>query len=442
MQFKGILLILGDSSGDKMKTRPTTIKKWNEYEFKLSIPTKIDKNNKIEIYFKYQDPNTKKYVQIKKSTGIDRYALPKVYLRQAKDLVEVLIGLINDGYNFVTKSFPDYQKLNSNSRIGECIGAWFKVRETDFEGKKISKAELDATKMVFNYYVDWLQKQNLLHEKPSMVTRTDIDMFMRTIEKQRKVKRKDGTSKISKTKLSPRTYNGYLYKLNFFFDWLIGERLLNYNPCKDAHVYNTRNIETRFKIFDDAELEKVKRLLQTDVKYHDLFIASNLLYTFRLRGVEQLRLRLGWFSFISGVLSIPAQTIDRNGELINSTKNGMAANFKLPDNLIDTLIKYIGDDGIGNKDWFLFGGHNKVGKKEMDKQFFTNKWNAFKRDYKLPDHLKFYALKHTSNFNSYAVLGADGLMQLNRHASPSQSYDYIKSKERLRTIEVDESQHF
>ena len=95
-----------------------------------------------------------------------------------------------------------------------------------------------------------------------------------------------------------------------------------------------------------------------------------------------------------------------------------------------------------NKDWFLFGGHGKAGKKQLDDQFFSSRWNMFKQDYKLPEHLKFYALKHTSNYNSYTILGADGLMQVNRHASPSQSYDYVKSKERLRVIEVDESQHF
>lgn len=93
--------------------RNNIIAKYEETEFKLSIPTKIDRNNKILVYFNYTDPNTFKKVQIKQSTGIDRYATPKVYTRQAKDLVDALIEMLKDGYNFVTKAYPDYRKLNS-----------------------------------------------------------------------------------------------------------------------------------------------------------------------------------------------------------------------------------------------------------------------------------------------------------------------------------------
>ncbi|RDC55384.1 hypothetical protein DU508_17580 [Pedobacter chinensis] len=418
------------------------IARCEETEFKLSIPTKIDRNNKIVVYFNYFDPNTQKFVQIKQSTGIDRYATPKIYTRQAKDLTDALIEMLKDGYNFVTKSFPDYRKLNSTSTLSECIKVWFQVRDADYQAGKMRKEELDSTLIVFTYFSDFLKKQNILFEKPVIITKTDIDMFMRNIEKERKVKSKNGRYRTNKKTLSKATYNAYVFKLSYFFKWLVSERVINYNVCLDSFRYQTRNLETRYRIYSEEELAKVKKLLKNDPKYRELYIASTLLYTFRLRAAEQLRLKIGWFSFTKGVLNLPAQTLDANGKSINITKNGNQASFKLNENLIDLILDYIGEEGMERKDWFLFGGHGKVGPRQLDRQFFTNKWTLFKKEYRLPDHLKFYALKHTSNYNSYQILGAEGLMQVNRHSSPSQSFDYIKSKQKLKVIQVDESMHF
>lgn len=131
------------------------IAKHENTEFKLSIPTKIDRNNKIVIFFNYNCPNTGKTVISRQSTGIDRYAAPRVYMRQARELAEVLIEMLKDGYNFITKAFPDYKKINSTSKLHECISTWLQVRDADLEGGKIRQEEMDSTKIVFGYFSEF-----------------------------------------------------------------------------------------------------------------------------------------------------------------------------------------------------------------------------------------------------------------------------------------------
>jgi len=429
-----------------MKKANNIIKAYNEYEFKLAIPTKIDKNNKIEVYFNFLDPSTNKNKQIKRSTGIDRYAEPKIYRAQALFLVDEIISLLKEGWNPITNSMPDYMRLTPNSKMQECIDKWLEIRETDFNAGKMKKPELDATKMVFQYYAEYLTKNNTLFEKPSTFTKTDIDMFMRKIEKQRRIvdKRVAAHRKMITvyTPLAKPTYNAYVYRLSYFFEFLISERIIHFNPCKDAFKYKTRQLATRFKVYDDTELETVKNLLAETTTYRDLYIASLLTYRFRIRAAEQMRIRLGFFDFTNNILTLPAETTDKEGKTINMTKNGNAARLQIHDDVMQLIIAFVGEDNLKNKDWYLFSGHCKSGAKPAQNQLFTNRWRRFKAENHLPKHLKFYALKHTANFNDHLKLGSDGLMVINRHASPSQSHDYYKHQLNKLVITVAETDAF
>lgn len=408
------------------RSKARIIKNWNQITFRLFIPKTIDKNNKIEVHFNYLDQSTGKNKQIKKANGIDRYATEKVFVRQANDLVDSLINLLGKGWNPITNQMPEFQKLTTNSSIDDCITAWIDLRTSDFEAKTIKQPELDATKMVLNYFQTWLKRNNILFSSPSILTKNDIDQFMRSIEKKRKI--------------TQPTYNNYLYKLDYFFKFLIVERVVNFNPANGTYKYKLKGLPTRFKVFEGDELTDVKAKLALRPIFKDLELAINLLYTYRIRGAEQLRIKINMFDFENNLLLLPAQVIE-NGELVNMTKNGMPAAFRINDEIMQMLKDYIGGD-INNKDYFLYGGHCKPKPKQCNKQFFTNKWTDFKIEFDLPDHLKMYALKHTSNSKTLLTTGADNLSIINRHLDNTQINAYTAEMKRKLIIEVDETHKF
>lgn len=396
------------------------LKIWEGITFKLYVPAKIDSNNKIEVHFLYLNQETGKNKNIKKSTGIDRHASKKVYTQQALDLVESLIELLLIGWNPIDNTYPDYVKLNVQSRISECIIAWLKLRKFDFDNGTIGQDELNATTFVFDYYVSFLRRNSMLVQKPSYFTVNDINLFMRSIEKTRS--------------LSPVTYNSYLYRLNFFYKFLFHERIINYNPCTVAFKYRTKNLKTRFEIFEPEELAKVRGYLMNDPFFEDLLIACKFIFEYNIREAEQLRIKLDWIDWARGELTIPEKVIERD-RTVNGTKNGLQAKFQLREDMLVMLAEYIGDRT--EKSNFLFGGRGKPGLVQRSKQFLTNRWWLFREMYNLPKSLKLYALKHTGNYESLETVGIEKLSKMARHGSLEQTQDYVKSKLNKQVISID-----
>lgn len=425
--------------------KDSIIKSWKGIDFRLYVPKLINKDNKIEVHFTYVNPETNQAKQIKRSTGIDRYATKDIYREQAELLVDTLIDkFLEQDYNFLTNTYPEYSKLTKSSSINKCIDVWLQQRQGDFNSGKIQKQEITSTKMIFMMYLKYLKINHQENLKPEIFTRTDIDRFMRSIEKDTSILNprfnKDGSVKKKVIPLQAVSYNLYLSRLAFFFEFLIIERLCVFNPTKGAHRYNTSNIKTRYTIFENDELDTVRTLLAESPVYLDLLLASHLLYSFRIRLIEQLRIRVGWINFKTGLLSLPEFTEER-GKTVKTTKNGNSETFMLSPKLLGMIRSYVGDN-IKHSEHFLFGGSNKVGAKQRFYSYFSNKWARFREDKKLPLHLKLYALKHTSNYNSFEELGIEGLSAINRHSKISQTQVYIKSKLSKRTITINPDSEF
>jgi integrase len=289
-----------------------------------------------------------------------------------------------------------------------------------------------------------LTKNHQENEHPDIFTRNDIDRFMRIIEKDTMTYNPrfnvDGTIKDKVIPLSPVSYNLYLSRLAFFYEFLVIERVCVYNACKGAHRYKISNLKTRYTIFEDDELETVRELLKSSPDYLDMLLSSHLLYSYRIRFKEQLKIRVGWIDFKTGILSLPERTIE-HGKVVKTTKNGNSATFQLSERLLKMIKSYLGSN-IKERDFFLFGGKNESGSRQKSNSYFSKKWEIFKRDNNLPDHLKFYALKHTSNYNSFEQLGIEGLSQINRHKKISQTQAYINSKLSKKTIIINSENEF
>ncbi|RZK37147.1 MAG: hypothetical protein EOO90_25915 [Pedobacter sp.] len=396
------------------------LKVWNNIKFKLYVPEKIDKNNKIEVHFSYLNPVTGKNKYLKKSTGIDRHATKKVYTQQANDLIETLIECIIGGWDPISDTYPDYVKLNSQSNINESIKMWLKVRQMDQENGLISTDEIKVTGFLFSLFSAFLKQNHMLAYKPEQFTCNDINFFMRTHEKLKG--------------WSPVTYNSYLYRLSFFFKFLYDERIITFNPCTPAHKYKTRNLKTRYNIFEQADLKLVKKHLTEDSKFQDLYIASKFLFEYNIREAEQLRIKLSWIDWERGELTFP-EKVEERGRMVGGTKNGLGAKFRLREDMLLLLKGYIGTkDGVDN---YLIGGNNRPGPGQRGKQFLSNRWWKFRETYDISKNLKLYALKHTGNYESLETVGIEKLSQMARHSNISQTQDYVKSKLNKQIITID-----
>lgn len=402
------------------------IKEWEGITFRLYVPKIIDKNNKVEVQFTYTSPEGVKK-QVKQSTGIDRYAKETVFTKQALELVDACILGMKNGYNWVTKSYPEHIKLHSKSTITECIYQWLKLRQQDVEDGKVNEKGVEIVNHLFDYFNTWLSNNHFTKQVPDYFTKNDINAFLRTVEKER------GWGK--------STYNSYNHRLNHFWKFLISERVTPWNPVTDSFRYNLKNVETRNKIYEDDELEIVKQHLSNDDKFKDLLIATNLLYTYRIRGAEQLRIRIKYFDFENNILSIPTTTLNSDNQVISSLKNGGRARWELlPEDAV-MIKEYIGKN-IVNGDFYLFSGHNKSGIKQVNDEFISQKFQKLRIKYDLPDTLKWYALKHTANYNTSDVMTPEQQRILNRHQDIKTTAGYKESKELKQVIKVDKSHRF
>lgn len=78
---------------------------------------------------------------------------------------------------------------------------------------------------------------------------------------------------------------------------------------------------------------------------------------------------------------------------------------------------------------FLFGGRNGTGNKQLSEDYFGQNWRYFRKKHKLPSHLKFYALKHTSNYYDIeAGASYEEIRQRNRHANLQITTLYVKER--------------
>jgi site-specific recombinase XerD len=442
---EGITIMTDSTKTIKKKNNKSEIlKSWNSYEFGLRVPATINKDNKIEVLFTFIDPITKKGKQIKRSTDINRYADKDTYTKQAKDLIESLIDLLEAGWNPITNKIPEKSdRLTEKSTIEMCLAYWKRQRTIDFDSGKIQKGELGLSNRVLELFQAYLKHFNLTNEKPGFFTVNDVNKFMRYIEPdtQKLIKKvipesKLGVKKEEKpTPLAKTTYNSYLYRLSFFFEFLITERLIVFNPTRGAHKYQTKNLKTKYTIYENDELETVRACLNEEDRFKDLLIGIHLLYSYRIRAKEQYRIKVGWFDFEDNSLQIPEEVIERNRK-IKATKNGNSASFSISPKVMDLIKDYLGDN-IHSAEYFLFGG-----KKQKYESYFSNKFKNMLIKYNLPLHLKFYALKHTSNYNSYETLGIEALSKINRHSNISQTQDYIKSKLRKEIITINPDTEF
>ena len=384
----------------KKQSHTKVIHIWNDYDFTLYIPSNLKGFNKPHISFNYKNENTGKKERIKKFIRKHKGDLMKINL-EAKKVALDLVKLLENHWNPISKSFGEVT-LSPLATVKDCIQYYLQAQAKSFDNQAIGFQSLKNTKILMMHFSDYIRKKNLLLTRLDSFTNIHIKEFLdsKGFEK--------GWGKV--------TYNTYLVNTGSFFNYFKDLKFLSENPCKRVSKKNIKFDTSRFMVFEKEELHNVATLLVSDKTYSGLYLATKLLYKYNIRPIEITRIRICDFDFDKSLLTLDS----------SKTKNHNEAKFKLDQETLD-LIKEMTTSY--NPEFFLFGGRNKPGKNQVCAEYFGQCWRYFRKRHNISNHLKLYALKHTSNYYDIeAGASFEEIRQRNRHANLQITTLYIKER--------------
>lgn len=380
------------------KTESIIIRVWEQYEFKLFPGSKT---TKPYVYFQFLNPVTNKEERIRKLTGLKKGTSVANLKKIAKGIVDELIELLLKGWNPINNNFNGLT-ITPLSPIIHCTGHWLKERSNKLKIKAIKPKTLANNIFLMDYFTKWLEANSFQFRKPSSFTRIDVDNFLQTTAFDRK------WGKVS--------YNCYRTDLGTFFNYLKITKVITENPVPFSEKKNLKRDSTRFVIYEESELADVVKKLANDTSFFELYVASKLVYYFNIRPVEITRIQVKNIDFDKRILTLPAE----------KTKNENEGKWLLNDELYFLL-----EDLVANApaDYFAFGGWNRPKPIQLSKDFFGARWRIFREKYNIPPRLKFYALKHTSNYYDLQDGASfEEIRQRNRHANLQVTTLYIRER--------------
>lgn len=384
----------------KKQKQSLLIHVWESYEFYLYIPETINRNSKPFIFYYFFDNRIQKPVRIRKFIGQSNGDKKEIQ-KEAKKTVLDLITLLDGNWNPIIGTFNELS-ITPLSPIKTCIQYWIEVREKSFNNETIGFKRLKSDKIVMMHFTDYLKTNNLLDLRPSQLTNIHIKEFIE--------------SKAFQKKWSKVTYNTYLIDIGTFFNYLLDMNLTKENPVRRIQRKTTRFDSSRFKVFELNELSEIANLLANDKAYRALNVASKILFKYNIRPLEITRIQVKDVNWDSNILTLPP----------TKTKNKNEAKFILDDETSALLKAIIGNAG---PDYYIFCKRNTPSLIPTFDDYLGQRWRAFRNKYNLPSHLKFYALKHSSNY--YDIENGSNyeeIRQRNRHSNLQVTTLYIKER--------------
>lgn len=387
---------------------------WEEYEFYLHIPQSFDGSNKPFIFYYYFDGKSNKSVRIRKYLNKNNGDTRKIKAEAKETIVEV-VELLAADWNPITGHINPVE-LKPHANIVTCIDTWLTAKEKDYSNQSIGQKRLKGLRIIMMHFKSYLTHENQLHLKASTITNVHIKDFL--------------DSKAFERKWSKVSYNTYRVDMGTFFEYLVDLKVIKDNPVIKVPGKVTKYDSSRFKVFETEELTAVAELLANDKAFLGLHLAAQLVFRYNIRPLEITKIQVRNIDFTKGILVLDAY----------KTKNRNEATFKIDDGMLIALNDLIDS---ADPEYFVFGGWNKPSANQTCVDYFGQRWRIFRKKYELPTHLKFYALKHSSNYydiESGAVY--EEIRQRNRHANLQITTLYIRERLFKNVIKPSESKLF
>ncbi|WCT13498.1 tyrosine-type recombinase/integrase [Mucilaginibacter jinjuensis] len=355
------------------------------------------------LYFYHPDPVKGKPVRLRTYKNLSYNHDAGTLKKKARILVDEIIENIKAERHPLSFSGSDKDaELIGQSTIIFWFDHWLAYRKECFEIGALKMKGYLSSQNICSYFMEWLKDKGFERRAAGSFNHLDIDLFLRTWAKKR------GWNKVS-----VNTYRGHLIT---FFNYLIALKVITDNPAKHTRKLNLKNDSSRFKIYEEGELRKVVNALIEDESFHDLYIAAKLVYKFNIRPIELIRLQVKDINFRKRLLTLPP----------DKTKNGNEARFLLDEESLFMLETFLKDHDHTH---YIFGRRTKVSDYQACDGYLDQRWRAFRKKHDIPSHLKFYALKHSSNYYDLQDGASfEEIRQRNRHSNLQVTTLYIKER--------------
>jgi integrase len=384
----------------KLSKQSLLIHIWEQYEFYLSIPHNFNGSNKPFIYFYYENTVPMERTRVRRYLSKNGGDIKKIKAH-AKQTVFELVELLNSNWNPTTNTFNSIS-INPLSTVDDCISYWLTYNETAFSNNAIGKTRIKNVKIGMMHFKAFLTAKQLLEWKVTMLNNIHIKDFL--------------DSKAHERNWGKVTYNCYRTDIGTFFNHLLDMKVVKENPVTRIVWKTTKFDSSRFKIFEKDELSKIAGLLANDKAYLNLHIASKLLFRCNIRPVEITRIQVKDIDFVKSTLILPP----------HKTKNGNEATYLIDLEIVELLLSLIKD---ASPDQFIFCQRNKLLTEQSHGDYLGQRWRSFRLKHNIPSHLKFYALKHTSNYYDIEDGASyEEIRQRNRHANLQITTLYIRER--------------
>jgi integrase len=259
---------------------------------------------------------------------------------------------------------PTLTKQDTN--IVVCCHRFLYKTKTDVTTGDAKPATYTQYKTKINAFVKWLQINNKEHLAIGGLSEVECEDFM--------------TYLLLEKKLSNETYNAYKTLLGRI--WAKYKKQLNgYNPWPDIA---RRKKKTK-------HLESYPASLQRHIEYNlpgynnQLWIFMQCIFYCAIRPQAELRfLQIKHINFETGIFTVPAHL----------SKNGKERKVNVYRKLIEQLISH--NYHLANPDDFIFSIKGAPGIKPVSKNFFSRRWDDFRKEHGIADRFKMYGSKHTA----------------------------------------------
>lgn len=352
------------------------------------------------VSYYYRNPFSGSMQRFRISKGLDKRVSVHLRKKRANKIIEDLTTQLKSGFSPFDEYFqpvkgPTQEMVNSPHTWKKYLLEFLIIKKTEGLKEDTIKAYSYKVKK-FLKYLEYINMENHHVSLFSIKHATNFVVWL-----------------TENNCISPKTLKEYKALLSQSSKYMMKLELLKNDVF--SLLPNYKGNASKPRKFTDTELKVIKSYFEkNDPQMWTAF--QFVLYCFFRPNKEVRLMRVGQIDFQRGLLNSISET----------SKNSREESVIIPFHFLDWL-KYCGYDKASKKD-YMFTIDKKPGKIPIGKNYIYKRFRKFRNISGID--LYMYAAKHTGN-KKLKDLGHDiiDLMKQNRHKSPNQTYEYLKSLE-------------
>lgn len=360
------------------------------------VPT-IEKGKYWYVYYYFRNPVTGNLEKFIEKQGINLIKTITERKRAAKNLQKAVLLYLQKGYN----PFEEFEESIVDKDVFTMQEA-FKLA-IDEKSKVWSKATKKGNVVIFNLFINFLEKNKLLQEDIKKLNKRHVILFLNSL------------------KVNPTTRNSYRRIISSVIGQLVADEIISNNFVNN--IPKLKETPVKNKAFTKNEITEIKKYLLKHDPYLYTFIKF-VMYGF-MRPVEVTRIRIKDINLQRNIIQVQSKTEATATIYITS---------QLKETIVDmNLDQY-------NKNDFLFTKNFKPGIWETTTEkskpnFFTNRFKKIKKALGYGPLYGIYSFRHSAAidlFTSYIKKGLTDLearhkmMPITRHKSIDSLNKYLR----------------